>query len=131
MVCGRNRLKEFQYLENIRNEKLIFAGEVEDIESYFLAADVFINPVLCGGGIQTKIMDALSYHLNVVCFESKCSSIANAANKLFCVEDGNWKAFSSAIMEALKESEPTPQVFFNEYSWVTIAEDAYQKLIRL
>lgn len=129
IVCGRNCFKEFSYLNHLQNEHLILADDVYDVENYFAAADVFINPVLSGGGIQTKTMDALSYHLNVVCFASKAVGISAAENKLFVVNDGDWTSFASAIILALKESTPTSAAFFETYNWRSIAAKAYQKII--
>ncbi len=68
IICGRNKLPSFQYLNSLSHPMVINAGEAEDIENYFAAADVFINPVLTGGGVQTKVIDALSYGFGVVAF---------------------------------------------------------------
>jgi glycosyltransferase involved in cell wall biosynthesis len=128
IVCGRNRLKQFEFLNSIKNDKMIFAGEVEDMENYFMAADVFINPVISGGGVQTKILDALSYHLNVVCFESKLSGIKDAGNKIFSVQNRDWKAFVQGIIEAANKTEVTPIAFFEAHNWHTIAVKALHKI---
>ncbi|WP_345238898.1 glycosyltransferase family 4 protein [Flavisolibacter ginsenosidimutans] len=129
IVCGRNRFKKFQYLNDLQNDRLLLAGEVDNIETYFEAADVFINPVLSGGGLQTKTLDALSYHLNVVCFRSKTVGISNAENKIFSVRDGDWNAFASKIIAASQRTTETPQAFFKKYNWRTIAADAYKKIL--
>ena len=131
IVCGRNRLRTFNYLNRITHANLILAGEVEDIGLYMKAADVFINPVITGGGIQTKIIDALSHHLNVVCFNSKCSGIAAADSKIYAVKDGSWTDFVSAIMKATRETIVTPAAFFETYNWRTIAGKAYRKISSL
>ena len=98
---------------------------------YFKAADVFINPVISGGGIQTKIIDALSYHLNVVCFHSKSLGITGAGGKLYAIQNGHWKDFVSAVIEAAKANDNTPPAFFETYNWRTIAANAYQKISSL
>jgi hypothetical protein len=131
IICGRNYLKQFRYLQQLSSEQLVMAGEVADVGPYFLAADVFINPVMKGGGIQTKTLDALSYHLNVVCFEGKQGVIKNAGNKIFPAKDGDWNSFAVAVIKASEISEPTDKIFFTSYSWDAIAHDAYQKLAAL
>jgi polysaccharide biosynthesis protein PslH len=128
IIMGRNRSKKFSYLNQRNDPHLIMLGEVDDIANYYLGADIFINPVLSGGGIQTKMMDALSYHLNVVCFQSKRSAITGADNKLFSVDDGDWKGFTAAIMKAFDNLEETPAIFFDIYNWRTIAARAFQKI---
>jgi glycosyltransferase involved in cell wall biosynthesis len=131
IICGRNHLQKFDYLSRLENEHLVMAGEVADIETYFLASAVFINPVLTGGGVQTKIIDALSHHLNVVCFDSRGQGIAYAEKKIFTVEDGDWKALANAVIKASANSYATEAAFFAEYNWNAIADKAYQKLATL
>lgn len=128
IVCGRNRFPEFVYLNKLATPRLLMAGEVADLEPYFAAADVFINPVLQGGGVQTKSMDALARHLNVVGFASKQRGINATGKKLFAVEDGNWPAFAKAIVAALNSNTSTPPAFFETYNWRTIAATAIQKI---
>lgn len=129
ITCGRNQ-SSFHYLNELKAPtKLVMAGEVDDVETYFLAADVFINPVLTGGGVQTKTLDALSYHLNVVCFDSKLRGIENAGEKVFAVADGDWQAFANVTIAATQSSAPTPAAFFETYDWRTIAAKAYQKML--
>lgn len=129
IVCGRLQLPSFQHLRNIQHENLIFAGEVSDIETYFAVADVFTAPVLSGGGVQTKIMDALSFHVNVVCFASKCPEVPEAGRKLVAVPEGDWTAFASAVIAAAETETLTPEIFFMKYSWEAIAATAYQKIV--
>ncbi len=128
IVCGRNKLKAYHYLHQIKNSHIIFTGEVENMDTYFKATDVFINPVIGGGGVQTKLMDALSYHLNVVCFHHK-AGISNAGNKLFSVETGDWSGFAAAVVAASVLKAPTPQSFFDHYNWSDITSSAFQKIV--
>lgn len=46
IVCGRNRIKGFEHLNSLSHPMVINAGEVDDIENYFAAADLFLNPVM-------------------------------------------------------------------------------------
>lgn len=55
---------------NDRN--VIVTGFVEDVKPYFLKATVFVAPLFIGGGIITKILDAMAAGLPVV-----ASSIGN------------------------------------------------------
>lgn len=131
LICGRLQYSSFQYLKQHKSESVCFVGDVDDIENYFLAADVFVNPVQNGGGIQTKIMDALSYHLNVVCFQSKCKEIQHAENKLYAVQDGDADKFANATIAAAKAQSLTPDAFFETYNWRTIAAKASNKICSL
>ncbi|MCW3073837.1 MAG: glycosyltransferase family 4 protein [Flaviaesturariibacter sp.] len=121
-ICGRNRNPAFSYLKELAHPNILQAGEVEDIIPYFEAASVFINPVLTGGGVQTKIIDALSYHCNTVAFEYGLTSIDKAVcgEKIFPVANENWKEFAQAVYGAAGRKSDTPPLFFETYSWRNI-----------
>jgi hypothetical protein len=128
IICGRNQNPEFHYLSNFKNERVIFAKEVANVETYYTGADVFINPVTLGGGVQTKTIEALSYGLNVVCFDNKFDGIMEAKQKLFSVPAQNWDLFANAILLALHNNIPTPEKFFIEHNWGDIAATALAKI---
>lgn len=123
IICGRNKSRGFSYLNHFHDEAIINAGEADDIENYFAAADALVDPVLSGCGVQTKIIDALSFNLNVVCFKSK-AVISDAGNKIFTAEDGNWDQFTNVIEKAIATNSDTPVAFFEKYNWKRIAQHA-------
>jgi hypothetical protein len=64
--------------EKLRILKIICAG-----------ADIFLDPVETGGGIQSKIVEALSYDLNVVCFQGQADEpFTKAGEKILHVPKG-------------------------------------------
>ena len=99
------------------------AGEVDDIDPYFDAADVFINPVRTGGGIQTKNIDAIAHHCNVVCFDSMLDPVLKqlVPAKIFSVPDGEWQQFIQQVRIAENGKEKTPGEFFRQFDWRQIA----------
>jgi glycosyltransferase involved in cell wall biosynthesis len=116
LVCGRG----FDKLSPLRTHSCVtLIGEVDDIENYFNSADVFINPVTTGGGIQTKNLEALSHHCNLVCFDNMIDPLTfqTAERKLFECPPGDWESFTRLAELASHSSEPTPAPFFEAYSW--------------
>lgn len=130
IICGRNEFGTFQYLKQLKHEHFIYAGEVEDIESYFTGADVFINPVLQTNGIQTKIIDALSYDCNVVCFEKALEGIPTdlVSNKIFIAENNDYNQFVQKIRTAINTEAHVPPDFFERFSWGNAMADFLRKL---
>ena len=130
IVCGRNRFDAFRHLARLSHPGIIMAGEVTDIENYFDAADVFINPVLSGGGIQTKNIDALAHHCPVVCFENMADGIPGeiCGSKLLTVTKGNWEQFAELIMQAALHKEQTPDAFFAYFNWENIIRPLSEKI---
>lgn len=120
VVCGRNREKQFQYLNQLSNAAVIMAGEVEEIDGYFAGADVFINPVLSGGGVQTKNIDAVANGCNVVCFESMVDQqvVDAASGKIFVAK--YWEGFVREVVKAGEVKLKTGERFFERYYWGNI-----------
>jgi glycosyltransferase involved in cell wall biosynthesis len=70
-IVGNKPPDEIKYL-GARDPNVIVTGFVEDIKPFFLKATVFVAPLFIGGGIITKILDAMAAGLPVI-----TSSIGN------------------------------------------------------
>lgn len=130
IICGRNRIPVFHYLKKLRHPDIIMIGEAEDIENYFSAADLFINPVIIGGGIQTKTIDALSFNLNVVSTKNAAVGLPEylSDKKIFINKTGTWNDYIQLIILALKNQENIPEKFYNHYSWESNINKLKQKI---
>lgn len=133
IVCGRLRESAFADLLSLKHTHFQFVGEVEDIIPYFLAADVFINPVDTGGGIKVKTMEALSYDLTVVSTEHSATGIdlRFTGQKLKVCPDGNVQAFCGLISDALKEKSHIPESYFVHYQWRHLAGKVAEEIKKL
>jgi hypothetical protein len=124
LICGRNKIKGFEYLSRLKAPNVIYCGEVNDISDYFSGADVFIDPVDIAAGVQTKILDALSYDLNVVCFEHVLNGIDRAVTgeKIFPAKQNDANLFIELIKKACEVKTSIPGSFFEKYEWNHIAQ---------
>ena len=122
LICGRNL--PGHYVQQIKTEanNILYAGFVTDIVPYFLAADIFINPVIAGGGIKTKLVEAIGYNCNTVSTFSGAGGVHSAytKNKLVIVEDCDWKGFVEAIFSSELTAD-TPAAFYDFFYWGNIA----------
>jgi polysaccharide biosynthesis protein PslH len=66
IICGNKLPASYKGLVDHKEKNIIYAGFVDDINLYFKGADIFINPVIDGGGIKTKVVEALGYDLSVI-----------------------------------------------------------------
>lgn len=125
IICGKGLPQSMDNLEAYSNKNIIYAGFVDDINIYFKAADVFLNPVIEGGGIKTKLVEALGMNLNVVTTQSGAIGVPQevAGNKMKQVKDGDWKAFTEALLAGF-EAEETGNKFFDYFYWGNIAGKA-------
>lgn len=125
IICGNKLAATYDNLKAYRDKHIIFAGFVDDISIYFKGADLFINPVIEGGGIKTKVVESLGYNLSVVSTKSGAIGIPEglAGGKLQVVEDNDWEAFIRQILVA-DINGSVPASFFEHFSWSNIAEKA-------
>lgn len=130
IACGRVLFPEFRWVQDLSADRYIYAGLVEDISPYLLAADVYINPVIEGGGIKVKTMEALAWNLPVVSTSHGARGIdlSLAGSKLRVPEDGNWADFCRCIIEAWNDRSRTPATFFDTYQWSSVMQPLLEKL---
>lgn len=85
-----------------------------------------VNPILSGGGIKTKLVEALGYNKLVVSTANGSMGIARevCGNNLRVVDDHDWDSFINAIVEISAYSPSIPDAFYKTYYWGNIAEKA-------
>ena len=133
IICGRNELPEFQYLKKLSHPNIMQVGFVENIEALTAAANVYINPVMQGGGIKTKIIDALGEHTPVVSFASGAIGIdTNIAGKqLQICGDEDYDQFVKLVINMSQTTFQTPDAFFELYNWDTQMDKTMKLLLEL
>jgi glycosyltransferase involved in cell wall biosynthesis len=130
IICGKGLPEEFNGLKDYADKNIIYAGLVPDIELYFKAADIFINPILSGGGIKTKLVEALGFNTTVISAETGaigCDRVA-CGDKLVVVKDKDWETFAEEIINKLKQPIQTPDSFYEKYYWGNITKKALDAL---
>jgi glycosyltransferase involved in cell wall biosynthesis len=125
LICGRGLPPAMDELRAYAGKNIIYTGFVDDISVYFKGADTFINPVTEGGGIQTKLVEALGYNCTVISTRQGAIGIppATTGNKMKVVDNGDWEGFAQA-MQASANNSDTPTAFFDHFYWQHIAEKA-------
>lgn len=127
LICGPSLPSSYENLSAYRHQNITYAGFVDDIDLYFKAADVFINPVTEGGGIKTKLVEALAMGCSAVSFANGAIGIPAGitGNKLSIVADHDTQSFAKAIDAALAlPVEKIPTAFFEHFYWDNIAASA-------
>ncbi len=122
IICGKGLPAAYDELKAFSAKNIIYAGFVDDINLYFKGADIFINPVIEGGGIKTKVVEALGYDLTVISTRSGAIGIPQSISgkKLYNITDSDWQGFANAILQA-DSIEKIPASFFEQFYWGNIA----------
>jgi glycosyltransferase involved in cell wall biosynthesis len=124
LISGKRLPAELNELKEYVNKNIIYAGFVDDVELYFKAADLFLNPVQSGGGIKTKMVEAIAFGTTVITTDTGATGIHRdiCGNKLIVVPDNDWQAFAHAIIQNANNSEITPQSYYDHYYWGNIVK---------
>ncbi len=93
VICGKNP-------PNFFDGKIIYTGFIEKIEYYVQACDVMINPLVSGGGVKTKAVEALACGKHVISTAYAAEGINTEMHKgqLIIVNDDNWDDFAEKIV---------------------------------
>ncbi len=125
IICGNKLPAEYNGLVNYKEKNIIYAGFVDDINLYFKGADIFINPVIDGGGIKTKVVEALGYDLSVISTRSGAIGIPEeiTGSKLLVLPDNDWTEFARQII-LLNTDKRISNDYFKHFYWDNIAAKA-------
>jgi glycosyltransferase involved in cell wall biosynthesis len=109
-------------LKNYGDKNVIYAGFVDDVVPYFKAADIFLNPITTGGGIKTKVVEAIGYGTTVISCKTGSAGInvAVCGEKIQIVPDNDANAFARAIFGVSGTKIATPQAYYEYYYWGNI-----------
>jgi polysaccharide biosynthesis protein PslH len=120
LICGKGLPERFKGLRDQQN--IIHVGFVENIDEYIQHADVILNPVTTGGGIKTKVVEAISFNKNVVSTRTGAIGIDEniCGGKLLLSADDDWKSFADNIVRASSLQIDTPASFFEMFAWKNI-----------
>lgn len=112
VIAGKGLPKHLA-AEAARHPRVIAPGFVEKLDDWIMAADVVLNPILTGGGIKTKVIDALALNATVISTQSGAWGVNRqvCGGKLKVVQDSDWQEFTRQMRLALKKPASIPEAF--------------------
>ncbi len=130
LLAGKGLSEDLQARVNATEGRVRYLGFLPDLHEFLLAQDMMLNPVLQGGGIKTKAVEALAYGKPVVSTTSGAAGLMREAcgNALYVLPDGDWDSFAAASKEAAARGASAPAAFYREYFWGSIAADVVRNL---
>jgi len=123
LICGRNIPED---ILNSHYPNVVMVGFAEDINMYFQATDVFLNPITYGGGIKTKLVEALSFNCNAVSTINGAIGVDPSLcnGKLAVVADDDWETFAHHVIKASTVTNDMGSEFFQHFFGGYISERA-------
>lgn len=130
IVTGRNEYPEFKWVKELKHANLLQVGYVEDVVPYFLGSDIFLNPVIKGGGIKVKLMESLANDLSVVSYTSGAVGVDRTVcgDKLNIVSDHDARSFAEAVALNWESKPQIPKAFYDTYHWEKIVKDVAERI---
>ncbi|MEZ5045957.1 MAG: glycosyltransferase family 4 protein [Chitinophagaceae bacterium] len=128
ILCGKGLAQHI--IEDLPPE-IIYVGFVDNIDPYFAACDIFLNPTTQGGGIKTKLIEALA--MGKLCVSTENGAIGleahNCDGQLVVVSDNDWMAFAQAVINGLEHNAQTDfKTFYETFYWEKIVDKAIDSL---
>jgi polysaccharide biosynthesis protein PslH len=123
LICG---LDIPETISNSEYPSVRFLGFVEDLNLYLKGCRTFLNPVSSGGGIKTKLVEALSFDLNVVSTRNGAIGVDPSLcnGKLTICGDEDWASFAESVIQSVNTATIMPSSFYDQFYWANITERA-------
>jgi glycosyltransferase involved in cell wall biosynthesis len=104
-------------------ERIRYLGFVPSLDTFLNGSNVMLNPVLLGGGIKTKAVEALGHNKMVVSTYSGAAGLIREAcgGNLLVAADDDWDDFVQKIVTAMQSIPKIPGAFYETYNWDKIA----------
>lgn len=125
MICGGGIKKDDYSLVQMQQEENHFLGYVKDIEKYIQSADVMINPVNTGGGLKTKLIEAISLGTTAISSKTGAKGVDTDAcgQKLIQIDDFAYQDYADALIQIKNKGQSdTPKSFYKTYFWEEIVK---------
>ena len=134
IIITGNRAPKMLIGKILDSQNITYTGYVDDVDLYYRAADVFINPISNDTGVKTKLIEAVANNCTAVSTESGASGIRKdlCTGKLILVNDGDWDSFVNSTVECLHHGKnSTSPEFYDYYSWKSISKKTATKILEL
>ncbi len=118
----------------LKGESIFVTGEVESLEEYYDHADLVVIPLLHGGGVKIKLLEAVSYKRPIVTTDTGIEGTLFQNNVDVFVQNEP-KAFAEKCLALLSDKtkaelmvENAYEKYIEHYTWKKIGEK-YQKIL--
>lgn len=131
LICGGGLPERFNKLKAYYHKNIHYIGFVDNIDEYIQACDVTLNPVITGGGVKTKMVEAIAMGTPVISAATGAKGVDPAAcgDKLIVLKDDDNQGFAEAILQLkTKPYQPTPSLFYDEYYWANAIRPALEQI---
>jgi len=133
LIIGKGLNEKIVSKINKTNNNIIYVGFVENIRDILDSADIMLNPMLSGGGIKTKAVEALGNNIKVISTENGAGGLDSSVcgDMLLISKDNDWNAYVENIISAMKLKTTIPNTFYDHYFWGNVTKRVADGLVTL
>lgn len=124
-IVGKNPTRD---VLKLAKKNVIVTGMVDDVNKYIDESALIVIPLLSGGGVKIKLLEALGRG-NIVVTTKKGTEGTKFQNKKHVLIENNSELFANKCIDVLKNRENyvdlvknSKKIIEEEYSWNSIAE---------
>lgn len=118
-----------QSLRNIKQKNIYVTGYVDNLDYYYAIADLIVIPVLHGGGVKLKLLEAVGYNKFIVSTSQGAKGTEFVdQNSIFIADDE--KLFADYCIELLLNPDShidvlkrAENLFYSKYSWDAVGKE--------
>lgn len=110
-------------LLNLASDDIIVTGTVDSVDKYYKMSSVAVIPLFSGGGVKTKLIEASSYKIPIVCTTSGVKGTMYKHDEHILVSDDETQ-FADMVIDSLKNRETAHEraercyeYFMKNYQW--------------
>jgi glycosyltransferase involved in cell wall biosynthesis len=123
IIVGKEPTKKVM---DLACEDIVVTGAVNDVSEYYLKADLVVLPLLNGGGVKVKLLEAVSYKKNIVSTSVGVEGTVYADGVTIPVEDDPVTFAEKCVQlilfpeTAKVKIKKTYGIFLENYTWEKI-----------
>lgn len=125
-IIGKDPSEEIRLLSS---DDVVVTGTVDSVKEYYAMADLVVLPLLNGGGVKVKLLEAISYRKKVVSTSTGVEGTLFANSNIIPICN-DAQSFADSCVSFLNGSGNTDaaySVFVNHYTWESVGEK-YNKM---
>ncbi len=117
IIAGKYGERIDSYLKRLNDHHIKYVGYVKDLKPFYKKADVFVAPILMGGGVRIKILEGMSYGLPVVSTTLGAEGL-DVKNRNELLIGDTPEEFADAIIEVITNKNLALKLSQNAYKFI-------------
>lgn len=117
IIVGQNGDRIESYIRKLKEKNIEYIGYIKNLTSIYGRTSVFIVPILIGGGIRIKLLDAMTHGIPIVSTTLGAEGIDVGDGKELLIRD-HPKDFAKAVIKIIIDKNLAKRLSQNAYKFI-------------